>query len=148
MTEDQKSKRERERSFPGLDDEWPYWWIEGDGALLAIVGGADLSAALDIVDRHHEQCRFIIVYVAKLDSFGEVVRDEKRRYAIEGRNKALPSTMKATEECRCCFCGRVLANAPEAMAAVQRPSDRAAETLRCHDECLRPLLHGSRPVAK
>lgn len=83
MAENQRKKRrEWEQRFPGLDDEWAYWWIEGDGALLAIVGGGDLIAALDIVERHHGKCRSIMVHLAKLDSFGEVVRDKKRRAEI------------------------------------------------------------------
>ena len=90
MVEDRRKRLEWEQRFPGLDDEWAYWWIEGDGALLAIVGGADLVAALDIVERHHGQCLSIMVHRAKLDSFGEVVRDERRRSAIASRDE-LPS---------------------------------------------------------
>ena len=37
MTDDERRRREWEGRFPGLDDEWAYWWIEGDGALLAIM---------------------------------------------------------------------------------------------------------------
>jgi hypothetical protein len=93
MAEDQKKRRrEWEQRFPGLDDEWAYWWIEGDGALLAIVGGADLIAALDIVERHHGQCVSIMVHRAKLDSFGEVVRDEKRRSSIANRDDLPPDS--------------------------------------------------------
>jgi hypothetical protein len=92
MSEDQKKRREWEQRFPELDDEWAYWWIEGDGALLAIVGGADLIAALDIVERHHGQCQSIMAHRAKLDSFGEVVRDEKRRSAIANPGELPPDS--------------------------------------------------------
>jgi len=91
MNPDEKKRRGWEQRFPELDDEWAYWWIEGDGALLAIVGGADLIAALDIVERHHGQCQSIMAHRAKLDSFGEVVRDEKRRAAIATRDELTPS---------------------------------------------------------
>lgn len=87
MTADEKKRRDWEQRFPELDDEWAYWWIEGDGALLAIVGGADLISALDIVGRHHGQCLSIVAHRAKLDSFGEVVRDEVRRSEIATREE-------------------------------------------------------------
>jgi hypothetical protein len=90
MTEVQTKRRNWEARFPGLDDEWSYWWIEGDGALLAILGGADLVAALDIVERHHGQCLSIVAHRAKVDSFGELVRDQKRRAEIASR-KELPA---------------------------------------------------------
>jgi len=82
MTDLQKKRQEWERRFPELDEEWSYWWIDGDGALLAVVGAADLIAALDVVERHLGQCQSIMAHRAKVDSFGEVVRDEKRRAAI------------------------------------------------------------------
>ncbi len=85
MTEISNQRREWELRFPGLDDEWTHWWMEGDGALLAIVGGADLTAALDIVEKHFGQCAKIIVYLAQLDSFGEVVRDKAHRWEIASR---------------------------------------------------------------
>jgi hypothetical protein len=85
MTELERKRRGWEKSLPELNDEWAYWWLVGDGALLAIVGAADIISALDIVERHHEQCMTILAHRAKLDSFGEVVRDEKRRSAIATR---------------------------------------------------------------
>jgi hypothetical protein len=85
MTAEDKRRRAWEQRFPELNDEWAYWWIEGDGALLAVVSGADLIAALDIVERHLGQCEAIVAHRAQLDSFGEVVRDEKRRSAIATR---------------------------------------------------------------
>lgn len=87
MTPEEKKRRGWEQRFPELDDDWAFWWIEGDGALLAVVGGADLIAALDIVERHLGQCESIRAHRAKLDSFGEVVRDEKRRSEIATRDE-------------------------------------------------------------
>jgi hypothetical protein len=87
MTDDKKLRRGWEHRFPSLSEEWTHWWIEGDGALVAIVATIDLGAALDIVSRHHDRCRWIIVYPAKLNPFGEIIRDGTRGYEIEGRNK-------------------------------------------------------------
>jgi hypothetical protein len=82
MTPEEKKRRSWEQRFPELNEEWAYWWIEGDRALLAVVGGADLAAALNVVERHHGQCESIVAHRAKLDSFGEVVRDEQRGSVI------------------------------------------------------------------
>ena len=71
MTDERRQRREWEERFPALDDDWPYWWIEGDGGLLAVVHSVDLTVALDVVRRHSDQCISIIVHRAKLDSFGE-----------------------------------------------------------------------------
>jgi hypothetical protein len=79
-------RRSWEHQFPVLTGEWTHWWITGDGTLLAIVSGSDLGA-LDVVDRYHDRCRWIMVYPAKVGSSGEVVRDAKREFEIEGRNK-------------------------------------------------------------
>src|SRR5215217_1377286 len=122
MAEDKKTRREWERRFPSLNDEWALWWIEGDGALLAVVGGADLAVALDIVDKHHDQCAHIVAHVAKVDSFGEVVRDEGRGCVIVGRDEVPPGDRKPLEETRCCFCGRVLGGASDAITLIQRPA--------------------------
>jgi hypothetical protein len=82
MGEDQRQRSAWERQFPPLDEEWTHWWIEGDGVLLAVIAGADLSTALDVVTRHHARAREIVARAAKVDGFGEVVRDESRRHVI------------------------------------------------------------------
>ena len=138
MSEDQKRRREWERQFPPLDDEWTHWWIEGDGALLAIVGAADLSAALDVVARHHKHVLCIFAHAAKVDSFGEVVRDENRRHVITNRIAPSAGNIAVTSDGQCCFCARPLVGVPDVIAVVQRPS--GGPTLLCHDECLRSLL--------
>jgi hypothetical protein len=61
MNDDDKM-RGWERRFPALDAEWNYWWIEGDGVLLAVVGPDDLLAALEIMRTHRERaspCRLL-----------------------------------------------------------------------------------------
>lgn len=141
MTEDKRARRDWEQRFPGLNDEWTLWWIEGDGALLAVVGGADLSAALDIVDRHHDQCPRIVAYLAKVDAFGEVVRDEGRECVIAGRDEIPPGDREPMNDSQCCFCGRFLGT--PAAALIQRPG--SAGSLRCHDECLRLRLNFAEP---
>src|SRR5947208_12550501 len=84
MANDGKPRLSWERAFPALDEEWRYWWIEGDGVLLAIVGNADLASAVDLVARHHTHGVTITAWVARVDSFGEVVRDGKRNWVIAG----------------------------------------------------------------
>lgn len=81
----ERNRQRWELQFPDLDDEWQYWWIDGDGELLAIILGTDLVVALNIVEHYHEQCQHIFAYRAKLDSFGEVVRNEHPRYVIATR---------------------------------------------------------------
>lgn len=139
MSEDEKTKRVWERRFPGLDDEWTHWWLEGDGALLAIVGASDLGAALKIVEKHHALGLDIFAYEAKLDSFGEVIRSERPGRVIAGRNEVPRGEREPPHEGQCCFCGRVIVGTPDAISAIQRPS-AAGESLRCHDECLRARL--------
>jgi hypothetical protein len=137
MSEDQRKRRDWERQFPPLDAEWTHWWIEGDGALLAVVGVADLSAALDVVARHHTHVFCIYAHAAKVDSFGEVVRDENHRHMIT--DPTAPSdNIEAPSDGQCCFCARPLVSVSDVIALVQRPS--GGPTLRCHDECLRSLL--------
>jgi hypothetical protein len=82
MAYDDKELRGWEQRFPALDPEWNYWWIEGDGVLLAIVGADDLRAALEIVRDHRERGASIRAWVAKVDASGQIVRDPKRNWAI------------------------------------------------------------------
>jgi hypothetical protein len=144
MTDGERARRVWEGRFPALDDDWSYWWIEGDGALLAIVGGADLMAALGIVERHHAQCVSIIAYRAKLDSFGEVVRDEPPGREIANREREPPrDEMPAAEGYwQCCFCARGVTGASIAPLTRTLP-DGGVQKLRYHDECLRSVLHRS-----
>jgi hypothetical protein len=139
MSDYKKARRDWEQRFPALTDEWTHWWIEGDGALLAVVGGSDLGAALDIVETHHDQCPRIVAYYAKVDSFGEVVREEKHGRVIAGRNEVPPGDRTPMEESQCCFCGRVLGQTSDTTAVIERPGSEAS--LRCHSECLRARLH-------
>ena len=81
-------RRRWEGRFPALDEVWNLWWIEGDGVLLGVVPGASLGEAVDIVARHHERCSSITVCVAKRDSNGDVVRDQKRGWVITGKGDA------------------------------------------------------------
>jgi hypothetical protein len=82
-------RRERlswERALPALDDEWTFWWLDGDGVLLAVLGSDDLVSALDVIAKHNASGREIAAWRAKVDSFGEVVREEKpRRWMIARR---------------------------------------------------------------
>jgi hypothetical protein len=139
MSEEYKRRLEWERRFPGLDDEWTHWWIEADGALLAIIGASDLGAAMQIVERNHERGLEIMAHVAKLDAFGEVVRGERPGRVIVGRSTLPPSEKEPALDGRCCFCGRVVAETSDAISVIQRPG-AAGESQRCHDECLRVRL--------
>ncbi|HEV3190019.1 MAG TPA: hypothetical protein VGY54_05955 [Polyangiaceae bacterium] len=82
MADDEKELRGWEHRLPALDAEWNYWWIEGDGALLAVIGADDLRSALAIVHDHRTRGASITAWVAKVDSLGDVVRDPKRNWAI------------------------------------------------------------------
>ena len=81
-SEDQRRRREWERQFPALDDHWTHWWMEGDGALLAVVAAADLTVALDVVARYHERVPCIFAPTARVDSFGDIVREENHGWVI------------------------------------------------------------------
>jgi hypothetical protein len=84
VPDDRKARLQWERAFPGLNEEWRYWWIEVDGVLLALLGDADLAVAVDVVARHHGPGVTVMAWLAKVDSFGEVVRDGKRNWVIAG----------------------------------------------------------------
>jgi len=149
MSEYERLKREWELRFPSLNDDWTHWWLEGDGGLLAILDSSDLSAALDIVWKHHSQFLTIIVYVAKLDSFKEVVRYETRRWVITTHEQTFLDNnrkRKDRSELQCCFCGRIISEIPEPTILVRRLPTGEIQFLRYHDECLRSLLHHSLPV--
>jgi hypothetical protein len=149
VTEESRTMREWELRFPCLDDEWTHWWIEGDGALLAAVDGSDLRAALEVVRKHHDQCRSITVYRAKVDTFNEVVREESTGCEVAHRFQE-PSTdvPGVGQEWRCCFCGRAIVESAVTPTFVRDLPDGGKQILRYHDECLRPLLHPSVPIAE
>jgi hypothetical protein len=79
-TNDERRERLRwERALPALDGEWTHWWLEGDSALLAVLGSDDIASALEVIAKHHARGREIFAWRAKVDSFGEVVREERQR---------------------------------------------------------------------
>lgn len=72
--------------FTGLDSEWPYWWIEGDGYCLAVLDGANLAAAVDIIEDNWEQYARIKSSKAKITD-GDLIR--KDRHAEEVSNREI-----------------------------------------------------------
>lgn len=141
MTKEERQRVEWERRFPSLDYEWTHWWLEGDDTLLAVVAAEDLLVALQIVERHHGQCRHVVAYSAKLDSFGEVVRAEHPGSEIYNRQVESAPGADLRTQGQCCFCGRILAETDTGTASIRRPGE-STERLRCHDECLRARLVG------
>lgn len=68
-------------SFPGSDEEWPYWWIEGDGYCLGVIDRGDLSAAIDLVEDHWESFASIKTYKAILID-NDLMRKARRSSAL------------------------------------------------------------------
>jgi hypothetical protein len=141
MTKEERRRCEWEKRFPSLDNEWTHWWLEGDDTLLAVVAAADLTVALQVVERHHDQCRHVIAYSAKLDSFGEIVKAEHPGCEIYNREVESPPGADLATQGQCCLCGRILAETDTGVASIRR-SGEPTENLRCHDECLRVRLVG------
>jgi len=68
-----------EKCIPPLDGEWTLWWLEGDGGVLLIT--RDLRELLGKIEENYERNLRQIVYLAKNDSEGNAIRDE-RRYEV------------------------------------------------------------------
>jgi hypothetical protein len=80
LTEDAIRRLERrwEGRFPGLDGEWTHWWIEADGAFLAVVSGHELSTAVRVVRDNWERFASIFVHRARVDAVGTPRREAAR----------------------------------------------------------------------
>ena len=83
-TPQQKLKKDWAKRFPEISEEWPYWWIEGDEYCLAIIDGANLAAAVDIVDDNWERFSSIKAYKSKLIDC-DIIRRGKGTYEISNR---------------------------------------------------------------
>ncbi|HIJ65653.1 MAG TPA: hypothetical protein HPP77_06835 [Candidatus Hydrogenedentes bacterium] len=77
-----KEVRDWEKRFPDLDDTWTYWWLEGDGAVLAVFHGGKLLEALEFIKANHEKCKSIIAYRASRNSEGQLVQDKSRGWEV------------------------------------------------------------------
>jgi hypothetical protein len=64
-----------ERRFPGLSGKWTHWKITGTGELLAVVSGADLLAALKVVEENYDRYATIETVRATLDENGALEED-------------------------------------------------------------------------
>ena len=72
------------KRFTELSEEWPYWWIEGDGYCLAIIEGGDLAAAVDIVEDNWEKYAHIKSSRAKLLD-QDIIRKDRHLDEISNR---------------------------------------------------------------
>ena len=77
--------------FTGLDSEWPYWWIEGDGYCLAVLDGANLAAAVDIIEDNWEQYARIKSSKAKIVDMRKKSQIGKSLDRFMKRHKMKPS---------------------------------------------------------
>jgi hypothetical protein len=87
--------REWETRFPDLSGEWTHWYIEGEEALLLVVPGTDLFAALAVVRENHQRFASIYAWRARIDSNGETIR-EKRRVEISNRSENAQALIDAS----------------------------------------------------
>jgi hypothetical protein len=83
-TPQQRLRKDWAKRFPEISDDWPYWWIQGDNYCLAVIDGANLAAAIDIVDDNWERFTSIKAHNAKrIDS--DLMRSGKGNYEISNR---------------------------------------------------------------
>jgi len=69
------------KRFPEMSNDWPYWWVEGDGYCLSVIDGNNLAAAVDMVEDNWERFDSIKVYKAKcLDV--DLIRKAKSSFEI------------------------------------------------------------------
>lgn len=79
-----KLQKEWEQRLTDLDVKWSHWWIEGDGAFLAIVPGEELLGAVKVISENHERFASIFVHRARVDSEDNPCR-QKQRFEIANR---------------------------------------------------------------
>jgi hypothetical protein len=69
-----------EKRMPALDDDWTHWWLEGENFCIGVA--SSLRDALDIIKRHWQRFSSIYAYRARVDSEGNIIRQEKRRAEV------------------------------------------------------------------
>ena len=83
----QKNREYWAKRFPDLSNDWPYWWIEGDSYCLAVIGGGNLAAAVEIVEDNWE--RFDVINASKAMMLGsDKIQREKRNTLISQRSSS------------------------------------------------------------
>jgi hypothetical protein len=75
-------KRHWERRFPDLSGKWTHWKITGTGKLLAVVDGADLLAALKVVEDNYGRYITIKAARATADENGQLKEEEANLFEI------------------------------------------------------------------
>jgi hypothetical protein len=71
-----------EHRFPGLTGKWTHWKITGDGQLLAVVEGVNLSRALDVVEQNYGRYASIKASRATVDANAELSEEESAGFEI------------------------------------------------------------------
>jgi hypothetical protein len=75
-------KRQWERRFPDLSGKWTHWKITGTGKLLGVVAGADLVAALKVVEDNYGRYITIRAARATADENGQLKEEEPDLFEI------------------------------------------------------------------
>lgn len=93
-------KKGWEQRFPNLSGKWTHWKITGDGALLGLVEGKNLTHALEVVK--HNYGRFVLIKAFRVTvdensqlleeenhstEISRFVYDERIRIAVEDRGE-------------------------------------------------------------
>jgi hypothetical protein len=71
-----------EHRFPDLGEKWTHWKIMGDGYLLAVVDGRDLSATWEVVNDNYGRFSSIKASRANVDEVGQLIAEEKSLFEI------------------------------------------------------------------
>lgn len=85
------------RRFPEISEEWPYWWIEGDGYCLGVESGDDLSSAIDTVEQNWERFASIKAHRAKLLD-NDLIRKDRHSDEICNRRKTQQKIDESSDE--------------------------------------------------
>ena len=91
-------KRGWERRFPGLSGNWTHWKITGTGKLLGIVDGADLLAALRVVEENYGRYITIKAQRVSVDANGQISAEEEGLHEISNLSKDEKSMPTPREE--------------------------------------------------
>jgi len=75
-------RRQWEQRFPDLSGKWTHWKITGTGKLLALIDGADLLAALKVVEDNYGRYITIKAARATVDESGQLKEEEENLFEI------------------------------------------------------------------
>ena len=71
-----------ENKFPGLNDPWTHWWIEGDGNFIDIISVDQLGAAINVIKNNWQKYSSIKTSQAKYKQDGTITRDDQHNVVI------------------------------------------------------------------